>query len=144
MTDKLEIIKQVRQFNRDYTVIIGLLNKNFLDTPYSVIETRILFELRENNEMTANSLIDILQLDKSYMSRIIKSFEKKELIEKRISLDDKRYYYLSLTPKGKNEVDNLINVSNEQINKLLIPLSEADCNELVQAMSVISNYLTQK
>ena len=46
MTNKQETINQIREFNRFYTVLFGFLNRNYLDSNYSVTETRILFELR--------------------------------------------------------------------------------------------------
>jgi hypothetical protein len=37
-------VAAVREFNRFYTNVIGLLREGLLDTPYSLTEARILFE----------------------------------------------------------------------------------------------------
>ena len=66
MDNRKETIDQIREFNRFYTVLLGFLNRNYLNTEYSVTETRILFELKQNRQMMANDLTDILHLDKSY------------------------------------------------------------------------------
>ena len=141
MENKIETIERVREFNRFYTVIIGILNRNFLGTDYSVTETRILFELQSNPKSTANSLIDKLQIDKGYMSRILKSFEKKGFITKQVASEDKRSYLIQLTQKGNDKVDELIKVTNRQIEGLVEPLTTGECNEMIEAMDIITKYL---
>ena len=142
MTNKQETINQIREFNRFYTVLIGFLNRNYLDSNYSVTETRILFELRQNEQLNANKLIDLLHLDKSYISRIIRNFEKAELITRTPSLDDKRALIIQLTNKGLEETEKLINITNLEIFKLVEPFNSETCNDLCNAMKKIINIFT--
>lgn len=143
MENKKQAIERIREFNRFYTVIIGILNRNFLDTDYSVTETRILFELQSNPENTANSLIEKLGIDKSYMSRILKSFEKKGFIRKEVDSADKRFYRIQLTQKGQDKTIELINVTNRQIQGLVKPLTAGECEEVAAAMDIITKYFTK-
>ncbi|MDT3499138.1 MarR family transcriptional regulator, partial [Bacillus toyonensis] len=85
-----KIIYEIRQFNRFYTKVLGLFNNQILDTDYSLTETRILFEISERTECIANNLVQELNIDRSYMSRILRRFEKEGLIEKRSSIKDSR------------------------------------------------------
>ncbi len=40
----------MREFNRVYTNVIGLLHGGYLDSPYSLTEARVLFELAHAGE----------------------------------------------------------------------------------------------
>lgn len=143
MTDLNIAIEKIREFNRFYTVFIGILNRNFLDTEYSVTETRILFELFSNTECTANSLVEELQIDKSYMSRILKAFEKQQFITKEVSSNDKRSYIVRLTSKGEAKTKELIEVTNRQIKDLVAPLQTKEIDKVVEAMETITKYFTK-
>ncbi|MDQ7093477.1 MarR family transcriptional regulator [Desulfosporosinus sp. PR] len=71
------LIDHIREFNRFYTNVLGLLNQHYL-SDFSLTEARILFDLSDLGCCTANALSSRLNIDKSYMSRIIKRFEKKD------------------------------------------------------------------
>ncbi len=60
MEDKQETINQIREFNRFYTVLPGFLNQDYLQSGYSVTETRILFEIYRNRQISASTLIGML------------------------------------------------------------------------------------
>lgn len=143
MDNKKDIVERIREFNRFYTVLIGTLNTHFLDSEYSVTETRILFELISYEDCNAKNLIENLHIDKSYMSRIIKSFEKKKLITKRMSEQDHRAYTIRLTNKGKKEVTALIDRTNYQISELISDLNIEECKKICIAMDLITDYLSR-
>lgn len=139
---EMDTINRIREFNRFYTVMFGMLNRKFLDSGYSVTENRILFELNLNKACTANFLAEKLHVDKSYMSRILKSFAQKGLVTKQVSSEDGRALILHLTEKGKQETTRLIDGANKQIETLIAPLSTQECTELCAAMDRITEYLT--
>lgn len=144
MEDKWETINQIREFNRFYTVLLGFLNQNYLDSGYSVTETRILFELKQNERMSANRLIDMLHLDKGYVSRLIRNFEQKDMITREAALNDRRTLIIRLTPKGRAEVEKLIQITNEEIYSLTKQLSSKTrkelCKSMKNIMEIFSNY----
>ncbi|EJS46886.1 MULTISPECIES: MarR family winged helix-turn-helix transcriptional regulator [Bacillus] len=136
-----KIIYDIRQFNRFYTKVLGLFNNQILDTDYSLTETRILFEISERTECIANNLVQELNIDRSYMSRILRRFEKEELIEKRSSIKDSRKNLLFLTKKGEELLDIIHIQSDEQINQLLNGLSDSEINEICISMMIIKEKL---
>lgn len=142
MKDKDNVVARIREFNRFYTTLIGVLNKKFLGSDYSLTETRILFELNSNNDCKANDLVNSLHIDKSYMSRIMKSFEKKGLIEKQGAVDDKRANIITLTEYGKTVIGDLIAATDKQISELISSLTEEECYGVVSAMDDITQYLS--
>lgn len=137
MKNIIDVVNSVREFNRFYTVVIGILNGNFLNTEYSVAETRIFFELLSNGKSTANELTEKLKMDKSYMSRILKSFEKKGFIKREVSSADRRSLYIYLTEAGKQKATELVDVTNKQIMGIVKPLSNEERMEVIASMNTI-------
>ncbi|PEP98185.1 MarR family winged helix-turn-helix transcriptional regulator [Bacillus toyonensis] len=136
-----EIIYDIRQFNRFYTKVLGLFNNQILDTDYSLTEARILFEISERTECIANNLVQELNIDRSYMSRILRKFEREELIEKKSSIKDSRKNLLFLTKKGEELLDIIHIQSDEQINHLFNELSDSEINEIRISMMIIKEKL---
>lgn len=137
MEERTAVVDQIRAFNRFYTVLQGFLDRNYLDSGYSVTETRILFELKQSPQSSASRLIETLHLDKGYISRLIRSLEQKDLLERQVSAGDGRALLIRLTPEGERETDRLIEITNRKIGQLIQPLSAEDCNSLCAAMQTI-------
>ncbi|WP_411681016.1 GNAT family N-acetyltransferase [Clostridium thailandense] len=143
MKDKHDLaIKKIRRFNRFYTNVLGLLNQHILDSSYSLTEVRILLEIDKIDKCTANILIHKLDIDRGYMSRILKRFEKSGLITKENSIDDRRMVILHLTSEGKAILAGLEEKSNNQIQKLINPLTEDEEEKLVNAMNYVTRILS--
>ena len=134
-------VQTVRNFNRFYTRQIGLLNEGLLDSPFSLTEVRALYELAHRERPTASDLCKDLGLDAGYASRILRSFEKQGLIEKKPSPQDARQSLLSLTGKGRKIFEPLDTRSDEQVDGMLKALSPAQQENLTRAMQVIEAVL---
>lgn len=137
----MEKISKIRSFNRFYTNLLGLLDKTLLKSEYSLTEVRIMFELNRLSTTTASELVKLLQLDPAYLSRILSSFERKELVQKKQSNLDMRKQLLSLTAKGKNVIKELQDKANEQIKKLIANISSNEQSQLIKAMNNIEQIL---
>src|ERR1043165_7847548 len=83
-------IAAVRRFNRFYTKHIGVLREGHLDSPFSLTEVRVLYELAHQDAPTASDLARELQIDPGYLSRMLRKFEQRDLIEKTRSESDGR------------------------------------------------------
>lgn len=136
-----EIISEIRQFNRFYTKILGLINNKILDTDYSLTEARILFEISERTECIANNLVQELNIDRSYMSRILRKFEREGLIEKKSSAADSRKNFLFVTKKSEQLLNKINSQSDEQINSLFQSLTASEIDEILNSMMIIKERL---
>ena len=96
-------IATVRRFNRFYTRQIGVLRKTFLDSPYSLGEARVLYEIARGDAPTASAVGRALDLDAGYLSRVLRNFEKRGLIRREASSSDARQSHLTLTPRGRKD-----------------------------------------
>jgi DNA-binding MarR family transcriptional regulator len=140
---KRQQIAQVRAFNRFYTGIIGLLDQHILSSDYSLPEVRVLYEIYHADEITASDIIVTLQIDKGYLSRILRSFQAAKLVSKKWSAHDGRAAYLALTEKGRKEFETLNEASDQQIKNILGRLTEQDRHKLVGHMLDIKSILSK-
>ncbi|MEE0775696.1 MAG: MarR family winged helix-turn-helix transcriptional regulator [Bacillota bacterium] len=132
----------IRKFNRYYTNILGLLDHHILESDLSLSEVRVLHEINKTEKCTSKMLADILCMNAGYLSRILKRFGNMGLLKKEQSPDDGRALYLHLTDKGKKTMSLLNNRSDEQIEKMIKPLSDIYKEELVKNMTSIETILT--
>src|SRR6266540_7080010 len=93
-------IAAVRRFTRFYTQRMGVLQERLLQTPFSLTEARVLYELANREQPTASGICKDLGLDAGYLSRILRRFEKRELLRRVASKADGRQNLLSLTERG--------------------------------------------
>jgi len=134
-------ISEIRAFNRFYTDLIGLLDKHLLNSDYSLAEARILYEVHNGHPVQASQIMTAMQIDKSYLSRLLKKLEKEGLISKTASENDARANLLSLTTLGQNLFDTLNRASDEQIDVLINRLPEQQQQKLVDHMQSIRKIL---
>ena len=107
-----ELIARIRNFNRFYTNIIGLLDQHFLDSPFSLTEGRVLYEICSTEECSAKKIRQNIVIDEGYLSRILDNFAKRGLIRKTRSSKDGRLRIIIPTEKGKREFSNINTNSN--------------------------------
>jgi DNA-binding MarR family transcriptional regulator/GNAT superfamily N-acetyltransferase len=131
----------VRRFNRFFTRQLGVLREGLLHTPYSLTESRIIYEIANRDNAIAADLSKELGLDAGYLSRILDRLEQQGLIQKILSESDGRQRLLRLTPEGQKVFSLLDNRSREEISEMLNNLSEQDQNRLIQSMNTIEHLL---
>ena len=134
-------IDSVRRFNRFYTKQIGVLQEGLLQSPFSLAEARVLYELAHRDRPTATVLGSELGLDAGYLSRILRRLEKRALVAKTRSADDGRESFLTLTAVGRKAFSRLDVRSANAVRALLSTCSVADQRRVVDAMHEIENVL---
>jgi DNA-binding MarR family transcriptional regulator len=136
-----EFIDRIRSFNRFYTNIIGLLDQHFLDSPFSLTEGCVLYEICNTEDCSAKKIRQKIVIDEGYLSRILDSFLKRGLIKKTPSSIDGRLRIIVPTEKGKREFAVLNENSNILISQLVEKLSEKEREELLNNMEGIRTLL---
>jgi DNA-binding MarR family transcriptional regulator/GNAT superfamily N-acetyltransferase len=139
-----ERVAAVRAFNRFYTTIIGVISEGLLETPYSLTEARVIFELAQHDLCEVAALRRSLDLDAGYLSRILSQFEADGLIRRERSADDGRRQVAGLTDRGRAVYRDLDARSGEQIGRILSGLPEDDQRRLVGAMDAIKGILDER
>jgi DNA-binding MarR family transcriptional regulator/GNAT superfamily N-acetyltransferase len=130
-------IEEVRAFNRDYTRRIGVLRQGLLESPYSLTQARVMYEIAHRPGVMAASLADELGLDPGYLSRILRSFEAARLIARAASSADARRQHLRLTAAGQRVFAPLERRARREVRALLDELDEPHRQALLSAMRSI-------
>ncbi len=136
-SDLAQRVAAVRRFNRFYTRQIGILDEGYLHSPFSLAEARVLYELAHHGQTTASEIGSQLGLDAGYLSRILRGFEQRGLIEKQPSPTDGRQSLLRITEVGQAEFATINARSHDEIAALLGALPPDDQGRLVAAMDLI-------
>jgi DNA-binding MarR family transcriptional regulator/N-acetylglutamate synthase-like GNAT family acetyltransferase len=134
-------VTEVRRFNRFYTRQIGVLDEGMLDSPFSLTQVRVLYELAHRDHPAAARIAQELGLDEGYLSRILRGFQRRGLVAARPSARDRRQTLLALTEEGRRAFATLDARSDEDVAALLARLSPSDQRRLVTAMSTIEELL---
>jgi DNA-binding MarR family transcriptional regulator/GNAT superfamily N-acetyltransferase len=137
-------VDSVRRFNRFYTRQIGLLGDGYLDSPFTLAEVRVLYELAHRDAPTAAEIGKALALDAGYLSRMLSSFRKRGFLARKASEKDARQSHLSLTKKGRAAFRALEAKSAAGVSKLIGRLSSAQQNRLTGAMGTIESLLGEQ
>lgn len=142
-TELQQNIAAVRRFNRFYTQRIGVLQEGWLDSPFSLTEARVLYELIHRDKQTATELANDLGLDAGYLSRILKRFQKQGFIRKETSPADGRRSLLSVTANGRKAFAPLESHTRVEVRRMLDKLSNGTQRRLLAAMQTIEQALSK-
>ena len=137
-------VTRLRAFNRFYTRILGLLREGLLDTPYSLSESRILFELGASDGASPSDLATKLRLNLGYVSRVLSRLKDQRLVHAVSSPDDGRRQVVSLTTEGRKAFKLLDERSSRQIRELLARLSDDGRERLMSAIGQIESLLSEQ
>ena len=137
-------VEGVRKFNRFYTRQIGVLDEHLLESPFSLAEARVIYELAHRGAATATVVREELGLDAGYLSRILKRLEKQALIERQSEKGDARKSILTLSDKGRSEFAKLDKMSRGQLETLLGSLSATEQRRILDAMRTIEKFLAPR
>ncbi|UFZ07364.1 helix-turn-helix domain-containing GNAT family N-acetyltransferase [Bradyrhizobium ontarionense] len=134
-------IAAVRAFNRFYTRKLGALDQHLLDSPFSLAEARVLYELAHREAVSAKEIGLSLGLDAGYLSRIVQSFDENGLISRTPLPSDRRQQQIGLTAKGRQAFARLDRSSQKEVAAMLDTLPQPARERLVGAMTTIENVL---
>lgn len=129
-----DTVAAVRAFNRFYTRAIGVLDRAYLGGPYTLAETRVLYEIALAGRGRPGAIAAALGLDPGYLSRILARLARDGLIVREKSPSDGRSVRLRLTESGATFFHEIDARSAAVIEGLVSGLSDAGQRRLVGAL----------
>ncbi|WUH93435.1 bifunctional helix-turn-helix transcriptional regulator/GNAT family N-acetyltransferase [Streptomyces sp. NBC_00433] len=135
-------VKEIREFNRFYTNLIGALDySRHLHTPFTLTEARVLYELAHGRRTDAADLRVELSLDAGHLSRMLAGFEEQQLVTRGPSERDARRQRIELTPRGREAASLLEERSEEAVGSLVGRIAPDDRPRLTAAMRTVRDIL---
>lgn len=128
----------LRAFNRVYTSRLGLLDAHLDDSPFTLSEARVLYELASRSDPTGAEIARALRLDPAQISRTIKRFANRGLVATRDDPSHGRHQLLALTDQGRAAFTALENNTRRAIGALLDELPPFRRAAMLSAASTIT------
>jgi DNA-binding MarR family transcriptional regulator len=150
------LIHEIRRFNRFYTGLVGLLDETLMQSPYTLAEARVLFELGRKPRPgggragllarmfhldlapAASELAGELNLAPAYLMRVLRKFAAMGLAEMR---DGQGLPVLILTERGKAALADLEAATSRDLVRLIAKLKDKEAAELSDALNRVTRLL---
>lgn len=136
-----QVVAAVRAFSRFYTRVVQALDEGLLDTPYSLTEAHILYELAQRAVTEVVDLRRTVGIDAGYMSRLLSRFASDGLITRDRSAADGRRQVIGLTDQGRAAFEMLDGRSTDQVRQVVAGLEPAQRRRLVGALQTVQQLL---
>jgi DNA-binding MarR family transcriptional regulator/GNAT superfamily N-acetyltransferase len=134
-------IAAVRGFSRFYTRKLGIIEPKLLDSPWTLQEARIIYEIAERQSCTATELVHALGLDAGFLSRTLQALQRRQIVARKPSKADRRVTEIALTAKGRAAFADLESRSRSAVGALLGQLGAGERAAIVSAMTTIEQTL---
>ncbi|GHA31876.1 GNAT family N-acetyltransferase [Devosia pacifica] len=138
------LVARIRQFNRFYTRILGLLREGMHKSHFSLAEARVVHELGRPGPSTAGEIAAVLDMDRGQMSRLIWKLTEEGHVATRPDVGDRRRNVLALTDDGQHAYEELESASDAAVGAMIADLSEEQKQHLVTAMETVEGLLSMK
>jgi len=134
-------IAEFRAFNRLWSRVGGLLTAGLLDSPFSVTEGRVIYELAQRGPTDLAEVRQALGLDAGYLTRIVRRLRAHGVVESTPSPRDGRRQVIALTPAGRETFAGLNRAADEQASAVLAGLAPQARRRFTAGMRAVGEAL---
>jgi len=131
-----KVINGIRTASRELVREFGFLNKTLASTQMSPSAVHAIVEIGLAGEITAKALGQILLLEKSTISRLIKSLIKNGLVSETPAEFDGRVKFLKLNEAGQTALGNIVDFAENQVITAIAPLNETKRLKVLEGLEI--------
>lgn len=117
------------------------MEQSLAGTGLTASTVHAIIEIGQNQNQTAQALSKVLLLEKSTISRLLKSLVKQDMIVEKPSPNDGRRKYLSLTGKGQKMLATIDHFGRQQVRNALDTGGDNLADEIENGMLLYANAL---
>ena len=107
-------------------IAVGIFMDETADVNVTPVQFALLFAASQQAGLDQRTLAGRIGLDTSTIGAVVDRLESRELIERKVSPDDKRVRLLSVTPAGKKLLQGVMPAMLRAQDRMLAPLPKAD------------------
>ena len=140
----LEITTQkVRAYSRSMVRELDVIKGVYQDTGFTYSQCHILYELEQHKLLNLMELARIIQIDKSTVSRVVKTLIDRGLVRGIKNESDQRQKLFSLTDAGKEATLENNCLANTQVQSALNLLEPEEVNIIEKGLHLYAKALNQ-
>ncbi len=135
-----------RELFQTLTRRFGLLSKNCCTSEgieISTVHSHILYEIGKQHSPTMQQVADTLAIDVTTFSRQIQTLIKMKLVSKSPSVDDKRFYNLSLTEEGKKLAQSIETSMNDYLDEIFSHMNEFEQETVLRSIKLLNSAMAK-
>lgn len=142
MTRPSDEVASLRAFNRIYTNRLGLLEAHLDGSRFTLSEARVLYEIATRRETTAAAIGRELNMDRAQISRTLKRFADRNLIDARDDPGHGRQQLLALTAEGEAAFADLNARTDHAVGSFLESFTVTARHRLLSAALAMTHALS--
>lgn len=139
--EKSTLISEIRVASRDLVRQFGLMNQNVAGTDLSLSAVHAIIEIGRANALSSKELSEKLLLEKSTISRMVRTLVNKGEISEVRSDNDLRMKHLHLTQQGKKTLRAIDAFAEAQVSGALNQLDDPSQQRVIKALRDYSTAL---
>ncbi|MCC3860997.1 bifunctional helix-turn-helix transcriptional regulator/GNAT family N-acetyltransferase [Pseudemcibacter aquimaris] len=137
-----KLLHNIRRTTREMVRKFGFMNRTLAGTDYSPSAVHALLEIDERGSCTAKWLSERLYLEKSSISRMLKTLLKNDEIEEYKSENDGREKLIRLSAKGKKTVSGIHAFGNNHASYALSKMDSDDRQIVMNGLELYTSALS--
>lgn len=142
--NNIENTNQLREIIRILERKLGILNESeFSCCSITMAQCHALVEIGRAKEISLNELAELLNLEKSTMSRTVNNLVAGEVAERIINAQDRRYVNISLTEKGYKLYEDIEKSMNLYFAKIYDSIPQNKRSQVLESLNILINAFTQ-
>ncbi len=128
------LISDIRTASRELVREFGFMNHTVAGTDLSASAVHAIIEIGKADGLSSKALCDKLLLEKSTVSRLVKSLADRQEIKELRSKDDTRMKYLYLTRRGRKTLQGIDSYAEKQVSVALNQLDDHSQNLILKSL----------
>lgn len=137
----LTLIDDIRAASRLMVRELGFMEATLAATDYPPSAVHTLLEIGARGPMTSGQLAEVLHLEKSSISRMVRKLIECGELKESADADDGRIKRLSLTPKGRRTLSTIEDFARRQVSRALERLTENERRTVCEGLTIYARAL---
>jgi len=133
----MDLVKQFREYTRQLECHFENINRaDCCCCSVNKTQCFALVEIGRKPGISVKELAEILRIDKSGVSRVVEELVQKEYVERKPSVEDRRFVTLSLLPQGQVRFEKIENDMYYKFKQVLEQIPEDKREQVIESLKL--------